>query len=288
MIIKIKKILFMLMGLALFIGQNICAMQSADEKSFFKAAREGDCTTIRALNVKGISPEIKDNDSLTPLMHASYFGQAAAVVTLCDEYGAAVDATDSPTQDNYGHRTALSYAAAKGNCAIIRNLCARGANIHHIECPIHWQKENCLTEYHDPNESFEARTARAIDEYTNRPSDFEEHWYNSDMIEYTTTALSQAAFHRHPEAVRTLCELGAASHAQQLLRDLYDWKSRWSIEAMPQDYKEVCRILNPYGSWTEKFKTWSCEHTIASGMLKLATVGTIAATAVYLFKKFRL
>ncbi len=85
------------------------------------AARDGDLERLAAL-LEHADPDQPDARGFTPLIMASYHGQAGAAALVL-RAGAAVDAADAKGS------TALSGAAFKGHCGIARLLLAAGAAV---------------------------------------------------------------------------------------------------------------------------------------------------------------
>ena len=85
------------------------------------AARDGDLRRLAAL-LGSADPDRPDNRGFTPLIMASYHGQAGAVALLLGA-GAAVDVVDAKGS------TALSGAAFKGHCGVARLLLDAGAAV---------------------------------------------------------------------------------------------------------------------------------------------------------------
>ena len=94
------------------------AVQSAELQD---AARDGDLRRLAAL-LGSADPNQTDSRGFTPLIMASYHGQAGAVALLLGA-GAAVDVVDAKGS------TALSGAAFKGHCGIARLLLDAGAAV---------------------------------------------------------------------------------------------------------------------------------------------------------------
>lgn len=87
-----------------------------------QAAAVGDYRMVKVLLGHGADMESRDEDAVTPLIHAVYTARNPAVVELMLTEGAGVEA-----RDDHG-RTALSWAAGGGRAKLVRLMLEHGAD----------------------------------------------------------------------------------------------------------------------------------------------------------------
>ena len=93
------------------------------EKVFFDNAKNGKADVVELFLAAGMSPNVKDGQTWSPLMHAAEKGHVEVVQVLIDG-GADVNQTDRPGN------TALTWAAGEGQVAVVKLLLANGAEVN--------------------------------------------------------------------------------------------------------------------------------------------------------------
>ena len=95
------------------------------------AAREGDCTRLRALIGDGVDLDGRAyfaSQEMTPLMFATWFAQADAVELLL-EHGVDVELKSQSDRAELEGWTALHFAARRGATRCVEHLISAGANM---------------------------------------------------------------------------------------------------------------------------------------------------------------
>ena len=109
---------------------------SADEKSFIKAALNGDTSTVRDLLSKGVAVDVRDSETyplggswnITALMCAARNGHVETVQILLQAGASVSAAMDTHKVDGGGGSQALHYAMARGHTAVGALLLDAGAD----------------------------------------------------------------------------------------------------------------------------------------------------------------
>ena len=104
-------------------GARIDEAKDDGTTALHSAATMGHDKVVQLLLEEGAWPEATGNSGATPLMMAASMGHLGAVKALLDG-GANLD-----TAHNYGKSTAMHFAAEVGRDEVVRELCARGANV---------------------------------------------------------------------------------------------------------------------------------------------------------------
>jgi len=188
------------------------------DSELLDTAGKGDVRKVRELLDRGADVNARDEDGVTPLHYAAYYGFLDAARLLLDR-GADVNA-----RDEFGG-TPLHYAAGSGHVNVVRLLLDRGADVNARD-------EDGVTPLHYAAYYGFLDAARLL---LDRGADV------NARAKYGVTPLYLAAREGHVDVARLLLERGADAGAR-------DDKGRTPLDrAREKGHVEVARVIEEYG-----------------------------------------
>ena len=116
-------------------GADVTLENAFGTSAITEAAIVGDAAILSALLEAGADPNFKNPEGETPLMAVARTGRIDAAQVLLDA-GADVNATE-----DWGGQSAIMWAAARSNPAMVRLLAANGADVNAHGVIRQWERK---------------------------------------------------------------------------------------------------------------------------------------------------